>query len=64
MASKGIMDLIVSPSMTIIKDLRKKLSTNSFVDQAYKSKWVWYHTILALELLIIIVIQIAILAKI
>ena len=34
------------------------------VNQVYQARWVWYHTILAIELLIIIFIQIAILAKI
>ena len=26
------------------------------VDNAYKTRWIWYHTILALELLIIIML--------
>jgi len=30
----------------------------------YKTRWVWYHTILAAELFIIIILLIAILAKI
>lgn len=32
--------------------------------QIYEARWVWYHTILAVELLIIIFIQIGILIKI
>ena len=32
-------------------------------DKRYESRWVWYHTILATELLVIIVILLAILAK-
>ncbi len=32
-------------------------------DKRYESRWVWYHTMLATELLVIIVILLAILAK-
>ena len=31
------------------------------IDNAYKTRWIWYHTILGLELLIVILIQLAIL---
>ena len=31
------------------------------IENAYKTRWVWYHTILGLELLIVILIQLAIL---
>lgn len=31
------------------------------IDNAYKTRWVWYHTILGIELLIVILIQLAIL---
>jgi len=31
------------------------------VDNAYKTRWIWYHTILGLELLVVILIQLAIL---
>ena len=31
------------------------------VENAYKTRWIWYHTILGLELLIVILIQLAIL---
>ena len=31
------------------------------LENAYKTRWVWYHTILGLELLIVILIQLAIL---
>lgn len=31
------------------------------VDNAYKTRWIWYHTILGIELLIVILIQLAIL---
>lgn len=34
------------------------------VDNAYKTRWVWYHLILALELLITNVVLVAILTKI
>ena len=33
-------------------------------DRRYETRWIWYHTILAIELLIIILIQIGILWKI
>ncbi len=33
-------------------------------DRRYETRWVWYHTILAIELLIIIVLLIGILWKI
>ena len=31
------------------------------VDNAYKTRWIWYHTILALELLMVNVLLVAIL---
>ena len=31
------------------------------VDNAYKTRWIWYHTILGIELFVIIVISTAIL---
>ena len=31
------------------------------VDNAYKTRWIWYHTILGIELLIDIIVQVAIL---
>ena len=31
------------------------------VDNAYKTRWIWYHTILGIELLIVIIVQVAIL---
>ena len=34
------------------------------VDNAYKTRWIWYHTILAIELLITDVLLIGILTKI
>tara|TARA_B100001996_G_C18602595_1_gene570443 strand:- start:490 stop:675 length:186 start_codon:yes stop_codon:yes gene_type:complete len=34
------------------------------VDNAYKTRWIWYHTFMALELLIIIFLLIGILIKI
>ena len=38
--------------------------TDLTVDNAYKTRWVWYHTFMALELLIIIILLIGILIKI
>ena len=34
------------------------------VDNAYKTRWIWYHTILGLELLVNIIVLIAILVAI
>ena len=34
------------------------------IDNAYKTRWIWYHTFMALELLIIIILLIGILIKI
>ena len=34
------------------------------IDNAYKTRWIWYHTILALELLLVNVLLIAILVVI
>ena len=34
------------------------------MDNAYKTRWIWYHTILALELLLVNVLLIAILVVI
>ena len=31
------------------------------IENAYKTRWIWYHTILGIELLIVILIQLAIL---
>ncbi len=30
------------------------------IDNAYKTRWIWYHTILAVELFLVIIIQLAI----
>ena len=34
------------------------------IDNAYKTRWIWYHTILAIELLVIIILLTAILVAI
>jgi len=34
------------------------------IDNAYKTRWIWYHTILALELLVIIILLTAILVAV
>jgi len=34
------------------------------VDNAYKTRWIWYHTILVIELLVIIILLTAILVAI
>lgn len=45
-------------------DVKEKLIRNREIQEVYQARWVWYHTILALELLILIMLQIAILVKI
>lgn len=32
-----------------------------YIDNAYKTRWIWYHTILALELLMVNILLVAIL---
>ena len=34
------------------------------VENAYKTRWIWYHTILAIELLVIIILLTAILVAV
>ena len=34
------------------------------IENAYKTRWIWYHTILGIELLVIIIVLIAILVAI
>ena len=31
------------------------------IDNAYKTRWIWYHTILAVELFLVIIVQLCIL---
>ena len=31
------------------------------LENAYKTRWIWYHSILGIELLIVIIVQVAIL---
>ena len=38
--------------------------TDLSVENAYKTRWIWYHTILAIELLVIIILLTAILVAI
>tara|TARA_Y100000768_G_scaffold10886_3_gene7715 strand:+ start:6250 stop:6435 length:186 start_codon:yes stop_codon:yes gene_type:complete len=38
--------------------------TDLTIDNAYKTRWIWYHTFMACELLIIIILLIGILIKI
>ena len=36
---------------------------NEVVDEAYKSRWVWYHTLLAIELAVVIALLCVVVAK-
>ena len=31
------------------------------IDNAYKTRWIWYHTILGIQLFVLIVVQVAVL---
>ena len=31
------------------------------IDNAYKTRWIWYHTILGIQLFVLIVLQVAVL---
>ena len=59
MVNDGIINTIVA-----MKELRNKLFYNKTVKEVYQGRWVWYHTILVVELFLIIIIQLLILAKI
>ena len=47
--------------LPIIQEGKTKIELER--DKRYESRWVWYHTILATELLVIIFLLLAILAK-
>ena len=46
------------------KKLREKWINSKTVHEIYAARWVWYHSILAVELLIIIFLLIGVLIKI
>jgi hypothetical protein len=46
-----------------VSTLTHLLQNNKKVLEVYQARWVWYHTILAAELFIIIIVQVLILAK-
>ncbi len=48
------------PPYKFISDIKETFTEK----KAYRSRWVWYHTILAGELFLIIILLIAILTKI
>jgi hypothetical protein len=48
------------PHKNFVDDLRDTFNEKKI----YRARWVWYHTILAAELFLIIILLIAILAKI
>ena len=49
--------------MEKIATLTKQLQYNKRVIEVYQARWVWYHTILAAELFILIIIELLILSK-
>ena len=46
-----------------VTTLTSQLQNNKKVLEIYQARWVWYHTILAAELFVLIIIQLLILAK-
>ena len=42
---------------------KKTVLYNKTVSDVYESRWVWYHTILSVELFLIIIILLLLLAK-
>ena len=46
---------------TDITDYKEPDPENLSIDNAYKTRWIWYHTFMALELLIIIMLLLGIL---
>jgi|TARA_Y100000310_G_scaffold328101_1_gene395645 hypothetical protein len=49
-----------TPQKTFVDDIKDTFNEKKI----YRARWVWYHTILAGELFLIIILLIAILAKI
>ena len=49
--------------MAKVTSLTKQLQTNKKILEVYQARWVWYHTILAAELFILIIIELLILLK-
>jgi hypothetical protein len=52
--------LPLPPQKTFVDDIKDTFNEKKI----YRARWVWYHTILAAELFLIIILLIAILAKI
>lgn len=46
------------------KEIRERFIKNETVREVYEARWVWYHTLLSIELFILIILQVAILIKI
>jgi len=46
-----------------VTGLTKQLQTNKKILEVYQARWVWYHTILAAELFILIIVELLILSK-
>lgn len=50
--------------ITMIGPFKERWVKSKVVKEVYEARWVWYHTILAFELLIIIILLIGVLIKI
>jgi fatty acid desaturase len=49
--------------LILFKNIKEKMLLNKKVKDVYESRWVWYHTILVVELFLIIIIQLLILVN-
>ena len=57
-------DLVEKPTTVTTTTVVDHDPSKLTVDTAYQTRWIWYHTILALELLVIIIILTGILVTI
>tara|TARA_B100001996_G_scaffold198850_1_gene152214 strand:+ start:81 stop:287 length:207 start_codon:yes stop_codon:yes gene_type:complete len=64
MFKKAINILWKQDPKTDITDYKEPDPENLSIDNAYKTRWIWYHTFMAVELLIIIMLLLGILITI
>ena len=61
MAWKRIKETLWGNPNQGISGVREADPNDLTLENAYKTRWIWYHTILGIELLIVIIVQVAIL---
>ena len=61
MAWKRIKETLWGNPNKGISGVREVDPNDLTLENAYKTRWIWYHTILGIELLIVIIVQVAIL---